>query len=145
MKRFAVIVVCCLISSPAFAKHRVHPMVQSIGAGLAHMISTINYKLARFVHPTGKCPAGSREALATYYWDGQRVASGGRFNPNGLTCAHRKLPFGTVEHISNPRNGRTVMVTVNDRGPFTRAEFDLSLGAARALGMNTSSYVCVSQ
>jgi rare lipoprotein A len=111
---------------------------------LSALIASINYKLAKYVHKTGKC-GGSRETLATYYWQGRRVASGGRFYPNGLTAAHRTLPFGTVLHVTNPHNGRSTTVTVNDRGPFTHAEIDLSLGAAKALGLTQSSYVCIAQ
>ena len=103
---------------------------------------SINQQLARWVHPTGRCGGGS-EQLATYYWDGQQLASGGRFNPNGLTAASRTLPFGTRLTITNPHNGRSVSIVINDRGPYTSAKLDLSLGAAKALGMTQSSYVCV--
>ena len=107
------------------------------------LVAVINAKLARWVHPTGKC-AGASEQLATYYWQGQRVAcGGGRFDPHGMTAAHRTLPCGTKLTISNPHNGREVSVTITDRGPFTNAKLDLSLGAANALGLKQSSYVCV--
>lgn len=111
--------------------------------GLATLIATINYKLARYVHPTGKC-LGSSEQLATYYWQGTRTATGERYNPHGHSAASRTLPFGTVLNITNPHNGRSVTVRINDRGPFTNAKLDLSLGAAQALGLKQSSYVCVS-
>ena len=68
--------------------------------------------------------------------DLNRVASGGRFNPDGLTAAHRSLPFGTKVRVTDPKTGRSVVVTINDRGPFGKGRvIDLSLGAARALGM----------
>jgi rare lipoprotein A len=61
------------------------------------------------------------------------TASGKRFNPNGLTAAHRTLPFGTKLRITH--KGRSVVVTVNDRGPFVHGRhLDLSRAAARALG-----------
>lgn len=107
-------------------------------------VKLMNYKLNKYVHKTGKC-GGDTETLATYYWEGQRLAcGGGQFKPHGLTAAHRHLPCGTKLSVRNPHNGRQVNVTVNDRGPYTIAKLDLSLGAAHALGMNTSSYVCVS-
>lgn len=54
----------------------------------------------------------------------------------GLTAAHRTLPFGTRVRVTDPRTGRSVIVTINDRGPFGRHRvLDLSIGAARALGM----------
>jgi rare lipoprotein A len=74
--------------------------------------------------------------MASYYWEGSRVADGGRFNPNGLTAAHRTLPFGTRLWVTDLISQRSVMVTINDRGPFIgNRVLDLSLGAAKALGM----------
>jgi rare lipoprotein A len=53
-----------------------------------------------------------------------------------LTCAHRSLPFGTHLRVADPKSGRSVVVTVNDRGPYVHGRvLDLSFGAARALGM----------
>lgn len=67
---------------------------------------------------------------------GRRTASGARFEPNAMTAAHRTLPLGTVVRVTNLRNGRSVTVRINDRGPFIRhRDLDLSLGAARAIGM----------
>ena len=72
---------------------------------------------------------------ASYYSGGGRTASGARFNPGGLTAAHRSLPFGTHLRVTNLGNGRSVQVTVNDRGPFIRSRLiDMSRGAADALG-----------
>jgi rare lipoprotein A len=78
----------------------------------------------------------SFSGVASYYGSesGSRTASGERFNQNAMTCAHRSLPFGTKLRVST--GGRSVIVTVNDRGPFVRGRvLDLSKGAARALGM----------
>jgi len=73
---------------------------------------------------------------ASFYSTGQKTASGARFNPHGLTAAHRTLPFGTKVRVTHLRSGRSVVVTINDRGPFIRGRvIDLSLGAARVLGM----------
>jgi rare lipoprotein A len=66
----------------------------------------------------------------------RRTASGARFDPASFTGAHRTLPLGCKVRITNLRNGRSVLVTINDRGPFRhRREIDVSFGAARALGM----------
>ena len=76
------------------------------------------------------------QGKASYYSSGSRTASGEHFNPNGLTAAHRSLPFGTRLRVTNVSNGRTVVVRVNDRGPFVRGRMlDLSRGAAKAIGM----------
>jgi rare lipoprotein A len=78
------------------------------------------------------------EGVASYYSEGARVASGARFDPEGLTAAHPSLPFGTRLKVSDPKSGKSVVVTVNDRGPFVRGRvLDLSRGAARALGMES--------
>lgn len=108
------------------------------------LVRSINAKLARWVHPTHKCGLGETEELTTFYWQGRRTANGERFYPNGLTAAHLRLPFGTRVHVTNPHNGRSVTVRINDRGPATHATYDLSRGAARALGMVQSSYLCMS-
>lgn len=78
----------------------------------------------------------SFSGVASYYGDesGSRTASGEHFNQNAMTCAHRSLPFGTKLRVSH--GGRSVVVTVNDRGPFVRGRvLDLSKGAARVLGL----------
>ena len=83
--------------------------------------------------------------LASYYgqeFAGRRTASGERFNPNAMTAAHRTLRFGTRVRVTNFRNGRSVIVRINDRGPFVKGRaIDLSRGAARAIGMGSSAHV----
>jgi len=65
---------------------------------------------------------------------GQRTASGERFNPSELTAAHRTLPFGTRVRVTNRSNGRSVVVRINDRGPFHHSRvIDLSHEAARQI------------
>ncbi|SRR5579885_772605 len=122
---------------------RRHAPARPASAASRELVALINAKLARWVHPTGQCGFGSTERLATFYWQGTRTASGERFDAHGLTAAHRTLPFGTQLHVRNPHNGRAVTVRINDRGPATNAWIDLSLGAAQALGLKQSSYVCV--
>ena len=89
---------------------------------------------------------GKREIVtATWYGNefrGSRTASGEVFNPDGLTAAHKSLPFGTCLEVGNPRTRKTVIVRVNDRGPFTEGmTLDLSAGAARAIGMRSTQKV----
>ena len=67
---------------------------------------------------------------------GRRTASGERFDPAGLTAAHRRLPLGTVAEVTNLATGQSVLVRINDRGPFHgKRLIDLSQGAARRLGV----------
>ena len=87
-------------------------------------------------------PAVAQSGGASWYGSGHRTANGEHFNPNGLTAAHRSLPFGTRVRVENRRTGRSVIVRINDRGPFVRGRIiDLSRGSARALGMGGTSYV----
>jgi rare lipoprotein A len=75
---------------------------------------------------------------------GHRTASGQRLNPGALTAAHRSLPFGTKVLVSNRRNGRSVILTINDRGPFVRARIiDVTPAAARALGFSGLATVTI--
>jgi rare lipoprotein A len=78
----------------------------------------------------------SFSGMASFYGNesGSKTASGQRFNQNAMTAAHRSLPFGTRLRVTH--GGRSVVVTINDRGPFIRGRvLDLSTGAARAIGL----------
>jgi rare lipoprotein A len=82
---------------------------------------------------------------ASFYKSGRLTANGEHFMPMGLTAAHRKLPFGTMLKVTNLRNGKSVIVRVNDRGPFIRGRIlDLSLGAAKVIGLNRSGVAKIS-
>lgn len=88
---------------------------------------------------------GSMTGKASYYWQPQRVASGGWFNPNAMTAAHKTLPFGTKVRVTNQRNGRSVVVKINDRGPYVKGRIiDLSKAAAHSIGMQNAGVVPVS-
>ncbi len=83
--------------------------------------------------------------LASYYKTGALTANGERYVPNGFTAAHRKLPFGTKLMVTNLHNGKTVIVRINDRGPFIkRRVLDLSYGAAKAIGLHRSGIAKIS-
>lgn len=98
----------------------------AFGAGLAGMVHLADAAYS----PTG---------LASWYKMGKITANGERFNPGGLTAAHRTLPFGTRVLVTNLRNGRKVLVRINDRGPFVKGRIiDLAYGAARKIGLHHS-------
>jgi rare lipoprotein A len=81
--------------------------------------------------------AADRSGVASVYSteSGSGTASVQKLNPKALTAAHRTLPFGTKVRVTNKRSGRSVIVTINDRGPFTRGRLiDVTPAAARALG-----------
>lgn len=84
-------------------------------------------------------PGDTQSGLASYYgkeFHGRRTASGQRFDMNKLTAAHRKLPIGSRVRVTHHGTGKSIVVTVTDRGPFKKGRvIDLSLAAARSLGM----------
>lgn len=95
----------------------------------------VNIPRASAEEPDNELPEGE----ASYYGNelaGRPTASGERFDPEGLTAAHRTLPFGTRLRVTNVSNGKSVIVRVNDRGPFSgNRVLDLSHSAARNIGM----------
>jgi rare lipoprotein A len=82
--------------------------------------------------------ASAQSGIASVYaYNGGRTASGERMSNAALTAAHRTLPFGTMVRVTNARSGRSVVVRINDRGPFVRGRvIDLSPAAARELGVS---------
>jgi rare lipoprotein A len=88
----------------------------------------------------------SRNGIAAVYSleSGSRTASGQKLDPEALTAAHRTLPFGTKVKVTNRKNGLSVVVTINDRGPFTRGRIiDLTPAAARVLGFTSLAQVTI--
>jgi rare lipoprotein A len=86
--------------------------------------------------------ASAQSGIASVYNEGTHTASGERLVPSALTAAHRTLPFGTMVRVTNQGNGRSVTVRINDRGPFVKGRvIDLSLGAARAIGVSGLAHV----
>jgi rare lipoprotein A len=89
-----------------------------------------------------------QKGTASWYgpgFHGRRTASGERFNSGAMTAAHRSLPFGTKLKVVNEKNGRSVVVRVNDRGPFSRNRIiDLAKGPAQELGLTSTGTAYVS-
>lgn len=88
-----------------------------------------------------------QHGVASWYgpgFYGRKTANGERYTGKGLTAAHRTLPFGTLARVTDKRSGRSIVVRINDRGPFKRGRvIDLSSSAAKALGMNGLAQVVV--
>jgi rare lipoprotein A len=86
-------------------------------------------------HPAAK-PDSSSYGVASFYTEDEWTASGERFNTRAMTAAHPTLPFGTKLRVTNVTNGRSVVVRINDRGPYVPGRVvDLSESAAESLGM----------
>lgn len=89
-------------------------------------------------------PVAAQCGRASWYALHSRTASGEQMNPSAMTAAHRSLPFGTKVRVTNKHNGRSVVVRVNDRGPFIRGRIlDVSRGAAKALGFVARGHTAV--
>lgn len=87
--------------------------------------------------------ASAQSGIASVY-SGGRTAEGGYARASSLTAAHRSLPFGTMVRVTNNRNGRSVVVRIDDRGPFVRGRIiDLTPAAAHALGFSGLAHVTV--
>ena len=87
--------------------------------------------------------ASAQDGIASVY-SGERTANGEYASAGGLTAAHKSLPFGTHVRVTNHQTGRSVVVRINDRGPFVRGRIiDLTPAGARALGMDGLAHVSV--
>ena len=108
------------------------------------MAPLTKYALAAGLAALAIGPVHAESGIAAFYGGG-RTASGERSGPTELTAAHRTLPFGTRVLVTNVRNGRTVVVRINDRGPYGRGRIiDVSRAAARELDMIGSGTTRVS-
>ena len=106
---------------------------------------------SRHTHSTQAGTHSAHAGLASVYaskgdgYSGARAASGERVSSGALTAAHRTLPFGTMVRVTNNRNSKSVVVRINDRGPFVRGRvIDLTPAGARAIGMSGLAPVSLS-
>ena len=103
-------------------------------------VTTVSAALLAFAATAAQAQCGS----ASWYALHSRTASGERMNPAAMTAAHRTLPFGTKVRVTNRNNGRSVVVRINDRGPFVKGRIlDLSKGAAQKLGFINAGHTSV--
>ncbi|HZP76498.1 MAG TPA: septal ring lytic transglycosylase RlpA family protein [Pseudolabrys sp.] len=98
-----------------------------------------------FVSSVHVSAAHAETGVASIYaYNGEKTANGERAKPSGLTAAHKSLPFGTRVRVTNKRNGRSVVVRINDRGPYVRGRIiDLTPAGAHALGFSGITPVTV--
>lgn len=103
--------------------------------------------LAAVLSSTTGAFAGDQCGGASWYsLPGNRTASGDRMNPSAMTAAHKSLPFGTKVRVKDQRTGKSILVTINDRGPFVKGRIiDLSKAAATKLGFRNAGHtkVCI--
>ena len=123
-------------ATEASAKSRHHHRYSHHHHGQDDTNATADWRNANASMTPSSGTGRSFSGMASYYGNesGSRTASGQRFNQNAMTAAHRSLPFGTKLRVTH--GGSSVIVTINDRGPFVRGRvLDLSTGAARAIGL----------
>jgi rare lipoprotein A len=103
-------------------------------AGCSFVLTGIASGAEKPKSQTNDAPGG---IASVYGYGGSKTASGETARPGGMTAAHRSLPFGTMVRVTNRHNGRTVVVRINDRGPFVRGRIiDVTPSAAKALGFS---------
>jgi peptidoglycan lytic transglycosylase len=137
---FAIVSLGLLTTAPASAlSHRVQDHIRSNPTNHKQAHSGAKHReSAGRKHSHRAHDSDDMVGMASYYGNesGPQSASGAHINPSALTAAHRSLPFGTKVRVTNQSNGREVVVTINDRGPFVGGRvIDLSTGAADAIGM----------
>jgi rare lipoprotein A len=122
--------------------------------GLTALVATLTLSTAASATPSVNStqppsilstqPIAQSVGQASFYGNepgegGPLTANGERYNPGGYTAAHKTLPFGTRVRVTSPNTGRSVVVRINDRGPYAgNRVIDLSVGAARAIGLTNS-------
>nr|WP_306427886.1 septal ring lytic transglycosylase RlpA family protein [Brevibacterium sp. 50QC2O2] len=96
-------------------------------------------------HPTSTKASGKGGSCkASFYSEGQQTATGERFNPNALTAAHKTLPFNSRVKVTNKKNGKSVTVRINDRGPYVAGRcLDLSKAAMKKVGGISAGHINV--
>jgi rare lipoprotein A len=141
MARVVALSLIGLISTaPAQAVDVAGPRLQSLEQAVAQSFDdAVTAPQTSTQTPPVQSYEAAGQGEASYYgaaFAGNRTASGERFDPRAFTCAHRSLPIGTMLRVTNLANGRSVLVRVNDRGPFARSRIlDMSLAAARDIDM----------
>jgi rare lipoprotein A len=123
-------------AKPPKKKRKKAPDSDAVAARVAKPKKTSKKKKSKVID-SGSC-------MASYYWEGQMTASGERFDPDGLTAAHKTLPMGSKVRVTNKNNDRSVVVRINDRGPYAGGRcLDLSRAAMKKVGGTGSGVIPV--
>lgn len=116
-----------------------HIVILIIALVMTGCAASPRFTSEKFVKTSSEDVSFTEEGIASYYADefnGRQTSNGEIYDMNELTAAHRTLPFNTLVKVTNVQNGKSVVVRINDRGPFKGDRIiDLSLAAAKTLGM----------
>lgn len=111
------------------------------------MLKTLLIAVSIFAFTATPSLAKSSCGIASWYgpgFHGRTTASGQRFNQNAMTAAHKQIRFGTKVRVTNRKTGRSIVVKINDRGPFIKGRIiDLSKQAAKSLKIGGTANVCI--
>lgn len=135
-----------LLKDPRFQQLRGNKMISSARLSLLAAIAALG---GLAFGAEAKASSGQQAGVASWYgpgFHGRKTANGERFDMNALTAAHRTLPLGTQVRVTNKSNGRSVVVRINDRGPYVgRRVIDLSKASAQAIGVSGLAKVSIAR
>lgn len=137
---FVLLAAGCSTTRTEQSAHAGREPAQTVKAEALHSTANLSYKVAgKRYYPRKSVEKNfSQTGRASWYgpgFHGKKTSSGERFDMNALTAAHRTLPIPSYARVTNLANGKTIVVRINDRGPFHgKRVLDLSKGAAKALG-----------
>lgn len=138
-----LLIVAVVMVNPILAQKPKNDTIKKSTDAKIIEVTTAAEVIDSLVTPKLKLKLHKENAVASYYADkfnNRKTASGAKFDNNKLTAAHKKLPFGTKLKVTNPTNKKSVVVTVNDRGPFVKGrEIDLSKKAFMMIATNKNS------
>ncbi len=140
---FSIIIIALLVMNTVLAqKPKADSLKKATNTKILE-VTTADDIIDSLVEPKLKLKLHKENAVASYYADkfnNRKTASGAKYDHNKLTAAHKKFPFGTKLKVTNPTNKKSVVVTVNDRGPFVKGrEIDLSKKAFMMIATNKGS------
>jgi len=143
IKPLVAIAILVTLPQPAGAQYYERHWNTSVAAAPSPASAIVTGALPAPTTPAGPSLTQSKlhalDGIASYYWQGQMTASGEPFDRNALTAAHRTLPMNTRVKVTHVQSGRSVVVRINDRGPFKPGRVvDLSDRAAEILGFKAS-------
>ncbi|HLP64098.1 septal ring lytic transglycosylase RlpA family protein [Flavobacterium sp.] len=139
----SVFIIAMLMMNPILAQKPKTDTIKKATATKIIEVTTADDIIDSLVEPKLKLKLHKENAVASYYADkfnNRKTASGAKYDHNKFTAAHKKFPFGTKLKVTNPSNKKSVVVTVNDRGPFVKGrEIDLSKKAFMMIASNKGS------
>ncbi len=135
MKKFSTFIILLIIVAGIWISYNHPPVVEQA----KELSQQLIIRVKKFLNSDGQKAVSEQTGIASWYgnpFHGRQTANGEIYDMNKLTAAHKKLPFNTKVRVTNLTNGKSVIVRINDRGPFVKGRIiDLSRKAARRIDM----------